>query len=114
MKRSDGERFFASWVSQNGLDDDFHVFLYSNDPEKDDTNSFGIRITQINIYAISRYELLDQLTLLVDKIIKKHIDDYLKKVIPTVDTIIDQLDILYIENEKDLVKVMVILIVLIT
>ncbi|WP_368298534.1 hypothetical protein [Cytobacillus firmus] len=100
VKRNDGERFFASWVSQNGLDDDYHVFLYSNDPEKDDTNSFGIRLTHINCYATIRYELLKQLTHLVDTIIKKHIDDYSKKVIPTVDTVIDQLDILYKENEK--------------
>ncbi|MFC7372439.1 hypothetical protein ACFQPF_12230 [Fictibacillus iocasae] len=103
VKRSNDERYFASWVSEmpDIVDEyDFYVFLYSNDPNKDSLNSFGINLDKVNEFALQRYELLNDLINRVDIIIKEHITNYKEKSIPESDDIIEQLSILAEENEK--------------
>ncbi|MGM0835423.1 MAG: hypothetical protein ACQEV7_04655 [Bacillota bacterium] len=69
VKKNNGERFYASWVAKDGIDDDFNVFLYSNNPNKDDLYSFGIKVAEINKYAEMRYQLLEALTIKIENII---------------------------------------------
>jgi len=102
------ERFYASWVSAGGLNIndvsdyyDYYVLLYSNDPSKDlKTLQLGLKIDQINEYAVSRYELLHLLIDKVDDIINNHIDKYKNSTIQSVENNLEQLNILQVENEN--------------
>lgn len=98
------ERFFASYVARNGLNDegppdDYYVSLYSNNPENDITRFFGIRMDQINEYLETRYSLLADLIDKVKSIKSQHLEEGLKKNIPSAENPIEQLDILLKENE---------------
>jgi hypothetical protein len=100
VKRHDGEKFYASWVARNGIDDDFHVFLYSNNPEKDNLYSFGINIKDINLYAEKRYNLLTDLISKVDLHNQNHINHFRNSIISTNTNPVEQLRILFEENNK--------------
>jgi hypothetical protein len=100
VKNNDGERFYASWVSQNGIDADYEVFLYSNNPDKDELYQFGIKIEKINEYATSRYNLIELLIERVDTLLKEHIEEYKIRIIPNLANPLEQLWILHDENEK--------------
>jgi hypothetical protein len=100
VKKEDGERFYASWVSKDGLDNDYFVLLYSNDPAKDQVNPLGINIVDLNLYAEKRYNLLGTLMNKVEHINTKHINSSRKRIIPTANDPIKQLEVLLIENEK--------------
>ncbi|MGU3397954.1 hypothetical protein ACNHOZ_27715 [Priestia sp. D51] len=96
-----GERFFASWVTEDHLGDkDFSVFLYSNDPNDDEDHSFEISINEINSYAEKRYNLLFDLTNKVDLILNDHEITYRKKQILSGKDDLSQLRILHEENKK--------------
>lgn len=99
VKRLSGERFYASWVAKNGIDDDYYVLLYSNNPEKDNLNSFGINLKDINAYAEKRYNLLEDLICKVKKFNTEHIQNSKKSVISTINNPVEQLIILHKENE---------------
>ncbi|SMQ80664.1 hypothetical protein SAMN05444673_3971 [Bacillus sp. OV166] len=97
---NNGEKFYASWVAKNSLDGDYYVYLYSNNPEKDELIPFDIKIRDLNLYAERRYKLLD---ILIDKIktIKdKHINQYKQSPIHIFINPIEQLEVLYEENKK--------------
>lgn len=73
IKKEDGERFYASWPSRGITKDyDYIVFLYSNNPEKDDLNEFGLKINDINEYAAKRYYLLEILINRIEVIVNEH------------------------------------------
>jgi hypothetical protein len=100
VKKEDGERFFASWVAKNALDNDFYVLLYSNDPEKDKVNPLGINIKDINLYAEQRYKLLETLINKVEQINTGHINSKKACIIASATDPIEQINILLEENEK--------------
>lgn len=100
VPNNDGERFYASWVAKNSLDGDYYVFLYSNNPDKDELIPFDIKIRDLNLYAEKRYKLLD---ILIEKVITikdDHINLYKQSTIPTLTNPIEQLEVLYEENKK--------------
>lgn len=98
IKSQNGEKFYASWVSKDWLgENDFNVYLYSNDPLKDD-RYFGLNINDINRYAEKRYGLLIPLMEKVEEILDKHRDYYKNKNIATDDNVVKQLEILIEEN----------------
>lgn len=100
VKSQDGERFYASWISEDFFkDNDFNVYLYSNDPEKDELNYFGISIEDINHYAEKRYQLLILLIEKVDQILYEHSVLYKSKIVHTDGNIFRQLEILLDENK---------------
>lgn len=96
------EKFYASWSSKSFADYryDYIVYLYSNDPEKEDMYELGINIEDINSYAESRYLLLECLKNKIDSITQSTIKKYIKKDIPTSDDVIEQLSILFDENSR--------------
>ena len=95
-----GERFYASWVAKNSLDGDYYVFLYSNNPEKDEQIPFDIKVRDLNLYGKKRYNLLNILIEKVKKIRQEHINLYKQSSIPTLSNPIEQLEVLYEENRK--------------
>jgi hypothetical protein len=97
---NNGEKFYASWVAKNSLDGDFYLYLYSNNPEKDDLIPFDIKIRDLNLYAERRYKLLDILIDKVKTIKDKHINQYKQSPIPIFINPIEQLEVLYEENKK--------------
>lgn len=103
-KPDKSERFFASYVARNGLNDegppdDYYVSLYSNNPKNDTTRFFGIRMDQINEYLETRYSLINDLIDKIKAIKCQHLDEGLKRKIPFIDNPIEQLGILLKENE---------------
>jgi len=69
VRQDTNEKFFASWAALGiGRDNDYTVFLYSSNPEKDEAIQFGVSIPKVNSYAEARYALLYQLMVKVDEI----------------------------------------------
>lgn len=100
-KQHNGEKFFASWTTQDFLtDNNFLVYLYSNDPNKDELYPLSISIDKINSYAEKRYKLLEILIIKVDQINHRHIELCKITPIPFAENPIEQLDILLEENKK--------------
>ncbi|WP_195694759.1 hypothetical protein [Priestia megaterium] len=98
-----GERFFASWITEDLIDgNDFSVFIYSNNPDDNKDHSFGISIKDINLYVEKRYNLLHNLMDRVDLILSNHKEEYRKKLIMTNSNKFEQLKILHKENIKRL------------
>lgn len=102
VPNNDGERFYASWVAKNSLDGDYYVYLYSNNPDKDDQIPFDIKIRDLNLYTEKRYKLLDILIKKVKKIKIEHININKQSSIPILTNPIEQLEVLYEENKKRL------------
>lgn len=70
VTKQKGERFYASWTIQDWVgDNDFLVYLYSNNPKKNQIKPFAISINDLNRYAEKRYELLHMLIDKVDSIL---------------------------------------------
>lgn len=96
-----GERFYASWSAKGTIDDfDYIVYLYSNDPGRDEINHFGIRIDEVNEYAEKRYLLLMNLKNIVQSFLDKHEAKLKTSPIILVDNILEQLEILIHENNR--------------
>jgi hypothetical protein len=101
IKTDNGERFFASWVASVGFSGfDYVVSLYSNKPEKDDQNSIGLNIKDINLYAEKRFKLLKSLIDKVEEYNVQHIKYYKEQSIAVDRNLLKQLDILLEENDK--------------
>jgi hypothetical protein len=96
-----GKRFYASWPSKGVIDGyDYTVFLYSNNPEKDDLYPFGIVINDLNKYAEERYLLLEMLTNKVELFIIEHRNTKTNEIIEEVNDPIQQLRVLLNENNQ--------------
>ncbi|KAF0825759.1 hypothetical protein KIS1582_0432 [Cytobacillus firmus] len=100
VPNNEGERFYASWVAKNSLDGDYYVYLYSNNPEKDEQIPFDIKIKDLNLYAEKRYKLLEILIEKVKKIKDDHINRYKQTPIPVLENPLEQLEVLYEENKN--------------
>ncbi|SFD39832.1 hypothetical protein SAMN05428981_101221 [Bacillus sp. OV194] len=101
VQRHDGERFYASWPTQDPLHKNaFSVFLYSNNPNDDELRPFIISIDEVNMFAETRYNLLTNLIVKVSEINKEHKQRCKQILIPKVDNPIEQLEILFKENQK--------------
>lgn len=92
------KKYFASWSSSHGRGD-FSVYLYSNDPEESD-KELTIYFNEIIEYAKIRYEYIDEITKEIKSQQLEFNDSWSKKVIPTNDDPLEQLNILKEENEK--------------
>ncbi|MGG3912425.1 hypothetical protein [Rossellomorea vietnamensis] len=100
VNNGEGERFFASWIARQGFfDHDYNVSLYSNIPEKDKQHFLGINIKNLNEYAEMRYGLLKDLIEKVDNYNNKHIKKYVDSPIDIKENVLNQLEILFRENE---------------
>lgn len=96
-----GERFYASWPARGIFpgDGDFLVFVYSNDPSKNEKlNPLSINISNLNEYAEMRYQLISDLSIKVDEIMDKHIQEYKVKQIETNPDVLGLAYILLTEN----------------
>lgn len=95
-----GERFYASWTTKDFLsEDDFLVYLYSNDPNKEELYPLSIKIDDVNRYVEKRYQLLEDLIVKVDEIILRHIKSYKGSTIKHHDNNLEQIKILLFENK---------------
>ena len=93
------ERKFASWSGNFCGEDDFHVFLYSNDPQVDDIE-LKIRLNELDEFFNTRYGYLSKLIQRVDEIDNFYDEKYKKEKIETSDDPIAQIQILLEENQK--------------
>lgn len=99
--RDKNEKFFASWVSSiPSFDYDYNVYLYSNNPNKDELHPFGLNMKLINSYAEKRYDLLNDLIDKVDLYNRKHINTCKETIIPTISDPIEQLEVLFEEDKQ--------------
>lgn len=65
-KNSDGKRYFSSWVAfAMSREYDFEVSIYGNDVEEDNSEIIGISLEKINCFVRERYNLLNELIVLV-------------------------------------------------
>lgn len=101
IKKVDGERFYASWPAKGVMkDNDYIVYLYSNNPERDNLNEFGLRISDINEYAEKRYWLLEVLIQKVEFYLNEHHNNNVNKLIHLNNAPTMQIEILIRENEN--------------
>lgn len=93
------ERKFASWSGNFYGEDDFSVFLYSNDPQVDDIK-LKIKLSQLDEFFNTRYGYLTELMKQIDKIDNSYKERFTKQKIKTIDDPIKQIQILFEENKK--------------
>lgn len=95
----DGERKFASWSGNFYGGDDFHVTLYSNDPQVDNIN-LKIKLSQLDEFFNTRYGYLTELMKQIDKIDNSYKEKFTEQKIEISDDPIAQIQILLEENQK--------------
>lgn len=95
----DGERKFASWSVNFYDEDDFHVFLYSNDPQVNDIE-LNIKLSQLDEFFNTRYGYLTELIKKIDKIDNYYEEKFKKEKIKISDDPITQIQILLDENKN--------------
>lgn len=95
----DGERLYASWPLKSRFDDyDLKIKLYSNRVGREDT-SFGIKISELNEYLISRYNYLEILINKLNDQYQQFCNEQINRKIEISDNIINQLKILLNESK---------------
>lgn len=103
LKEYEGERFFASWpTEQDILKGDYSVLLYGNDFAKDTLKSFYIHYAEIDAFLLERYGYLNDITDSIQKERQQYFDEMRKEPISKSEDIIDQLEILRKESSKRL------------
>ena len=80
-------------------EDDFHVFLYSNDPQVNDIE-LNIKLSQLDEFFNTRYGYLTELIKKIDKIDNHYEEKFKKEKIRISDDPITQIQILLEENQK--------------
>ncbi|WP_146216921.1 hypothetical protein [Paenibacillus cellulosilyticus] len=112
MRSVDGtksaDKYFASWSSDVsssiGGNDDYSVYLYSNNPDVDQPVRFSMSFAKIHEYMVNRYSLLSNVVSVIEKKHGIFIAEQRQLRIGRSSNVVEQLQILLKENSTRIRK----------
>ena len=97
-----GNKKYASWPTSGIFSGyDFAVLIYDSNKENEKSRIFGFKIDEVNKFLWKYVQYLDKIYMQIDKKQKEFINNMKNITIEKVDSILEQIDILMDENEKN-------------